>query len=379
MMAARTRAGLTAFAVVGMLAALGPATAGAAFPGQNGKIAFARDDGTDFEIFVMDVSGQNQIRLTDDSADDFDPAFSPDGQRIAFTARTATDEEIFVMDADGQNQAPLTSNPLPVSQPAFSPDGQRIAFTGRDATDTEIFVMDATGLNQIPLTANSDDDSAPAFSPDGQRIVFSFREPGDLFIMDSDGQNQMPLDENPLSDTDPAFSPDGERIAFTRFAGGDSEIMVMDASGQNEAPLTSNSATDFGPDWQPLNPPVLDLAAARKQKSLKVVSATATLGNEDATLAVGGTIKAPKVARAAGARPAKSKTFSLTPQTIELQPGQPAALSLAIPKKARKLLKRGFAAGKKGTAALTATATDDLGESSQDSQSVKLKRKRKKK
>lgn len=46
-----------------------------------------------------------------------------------------------------------------------------------------------------------------------------------------------------------------------------------------------------------------------------------------------------------------------------------------MPKKARKLLKKGFAAGKKGMAVVTATASDDLGASSQDSQQVRLKKK----
>lgn len=71
---------------------------------------------------------------------------------------------------------------------------------------------------------------------------------------------------------------------------------------------------------------------------------------------------------------AKKKRFELAPVIVELQPGQPATLDLPIPKKARKLLKRGFNAGKKGTASLTATASDDLGASSEDSQQVKLKK-----
>jgi hypothetical protein len=66
-------------------------------------------------------------------------------------------------------------------------------------------------------------------------------------------------------------------------------------------------------------------------------------------------------------------------QTIELQPGQPTTVQLGVPKRARKLLKKAFAAGKKGTATVTATATDDLGAASQDEQNVKLKKKPKKK
>jgi len=43
-----------------------------------GQIAFEsdRDDGND-EIYVMNADGSEQIRLTDNPADDFSPAFQP--------------------------------------------------------------------------------------------------------------------------------------------------------------------------------------------------------------------------------------------------------------------------------------------------------------
>lgn len=62
--------------------------------------------------------------------------------------------------------------------------------------------------------------------------------------------------------------------------------------------------------------------------------------------------------------------------TLELQPGLPVTLQLAVPKKGRKALKKALKAGKKGTASITATATDDLGGSAQDSQPVKIKKKK---
>jgi hypothetical protein len=195
--------------------------------------------------------------------------------------------------------------------------------------------------------------------------------------MDADGQNQVPLTANSVTDIDPAFSPDGQRIAFSHPDGTDFEIFVMDASGQNQMPLTDNARDDIEPDWQPLNAPAFDLSGPAKQKSARFVSVTATSQNEDATATIAGTLTAPKVPRA-GALAAKAKSFELAPATVELQPGEPATLNLAIPKKARKLLKRGFAAGKKGTASITATATDDLGASSEDGQQVKLKKRRKK-
>lgn len=406
-----------------MTAALGAANARGAFPGQNGKIAFVLSPSTgDDEIFTIDPSGQNAAPVTDNAVFDDDPAFSPDGERIAFTrgagsgteiavmdangqnpellaqqfasepafspdgqrivfSRYGTDGEIVVMDADGQNQVALTDNTVEDKQPVFSPDGQRIVFSRRDGSDDEIFMMNANGQNQVALTDSPANDILPDFSPDGQRIVFT-RNAGfnaaEIFVMDADGQNQTRLTNNAVNDSDPAFSPDGQRIVFRRTSPLDYyELFIMEPNGQNPTLLAGAPGSYYdSPDWQPLNPPALDLSGPAKQKSARFVTVTVSSQNEDATAALGGTVQAPKTK--ASARASKKKSFQLTPQTVELAPGQPVTVNLEVPKKARKLLKKGFAAGKKGEAEVTATATDDLGASNQDSQQVKLKKKSKK-
>ena len=56
----------------------------------NGKIAFAREAGGDFQIFVMNADGTNSVQLTS-SAGNFAPAFSPDRRIVALTIQ-ATDQ-----------------------------------------------------------------------------------------------------------------------------------------------------------------------------------------------------------------------------------------------------------------------------------------------
>ncbi|MDP7675361.1 MAG: hypothetical protein QGI31_11220, partial [Dehalococcoidia bacterium] len=49
-------------------------------------------------------------RLTDNSAQDFWPSWSPDGSKIAFDSNPGGNAGIYVMDADGSNQVNLTNN-----------------------------------------------------------------------------------------------------------------------------------------------------------------------------------------------------------------------------------------------------------------------------
>jgi Tol biopolymer transport system component len=73
------------------------------------RIAFMSSgrDGGDYEIYVMDSNGGNVTRLTDNSANDGLPAWSPDGSTIAFASDRGGVWAIWAMNADGSNQRKL--------------------------------------------------------------------------------------------------------------------------------------------------------------------------------------------------------------------------------------------------------------------------------
>lgn len=126
------------------------------------QIVFSSDRDGNSEIYVMDVDGKNQRRLTNNPAGNGSAAWSPEGREIAFFSSRDGNEEIYVMDADGRNQLRLTNNRPAESNPAWSPDAQQIAFqSGLATTNMEIYVMDADGKNKRNLTSHPAHDTSP--------------------------------------------------------------------------------------------------------------------------------------------------------------------------------------------------------------------------
>ena len=78
----------------------------------------------------MNTDGSDQIRLTNESAFDGSPSWSPDGSMIAFYSDRDGNSEIYVMNADGSGQMNLTNHPAedrsPDWQPRFDTDGDTV-------------------------------------------------------------------------------------------------------------------------------------------------------------------------------------------------------------------------------------------------------------
>ena len=211
-----------------------------------------RDD--NWEIYVMESDGTNLHRLTDHPAPDRSPSWSPDGRYIAFESYRDDDWEIYVMESDGSNPRRLTDHPTPDGSPSWSPDGRHIAFESNG-----IYVMESDGSNPRRLTDHPTPDGSPSWSPDGRHIAFESdvafeSDRGDnreVYVMESDGSNPRRLTDSPTFDGSPSWSPDGRYIAFESTRHGNREVYVMESDGSNPRRLTDHPTPDGSPSWSP--------------------------------------------------------------------------------------------------------------------------------
>lgn len=176
-------------------------------------------------IAVANLDGAGKV-LTSGPGNDLDPAWSPDGTRIAFARNSGGNYDIWVMNSDGTGLQRLTLGPRDERYPSWSPDGTTIAYRGyAGATGgSQIFLMSATGANQhaIPNTFGGDQ---PVWSPGGNRIAYtgtvSTATPGvtddEIFAIDTNGARKVDLTNSPTtSDRYAAWYPSGSTLLFRR-------------------------------------------------------------------------------------------------------------------------------------------------------------------
>ena len=232
--------------------------------GLESRIVFSSNRDGDWDIYSMDINGNNLVQLTDHPASDEYPACSPDGRRIVFISDRGITGDLYVMDSDGTNVIRLTGDNFVERRPSWTPDGTRIAFSSLRwvVGNREIYVMGANGNNLINLTKHEMEDIDPAWSPDGRKIAFvSFRDGGlndpfHIFVMNADGKGRRNLTGDTVlanaRSSNPTWSPDGSKIAFgsQRFFEG-FDIYVITAEGKNLNQLTlegTNRMPAFSPD-----------------------------------------------------------------------------------------------------------------------------------
>jgi Tol biopolymer transport system component len=253
-------------------------SAHAAFPGQNGKIAWEREvlvqpssatlrgsfQRNGDQLWTMNPDGSAQVNIGSDPPFDFErPAWSADGRTIAIRKQDVGDppiiSQIWVLAADGSGAHNISNSSTFDKDPAWSPDGTKLVFTRRDETSGlfSLWTMgpDGSNVHQFLAPADGTEDQDPAWSPDGSTIAYAHFDrpggPGQIWLVGADGSNPHNISNNSDDDDHPNWAPDGRSIAFDKSVDDDFQdngagIWVMGADGSAQHAITT-PLPGFGP------------------------------------------------------------------------------------------------------------------------------------
>jgi Tol biopolymer transport system component len=172
------------------------------------------------------------------------PTFSPDGKQVAFVwnGEAQDNADIYVTLIGSGPPLRLTNDPAYEFSPAWSPNGDTIAFFRGQGEKDELRLVPALGgperkLADIPLDRgdpNPNSWTAPyvTWSPDGAWIVFC---PGEFLgvvalSMRTREQHKLTFPPKGWHDSGVALSPDGRALAFVRATNTESHLYVLTVS-----------------------------------------------------------------------------------------------------------------------------------------------------
>ena len=278
------------------------------------KIVFTSARNSNAEIYMMNADGSQQIRLTQHPGEDFDPAWSPNGEHIAFVSERDHEGlyDIYLMDADGKNirrafddleyrTAPTwspdgtqiayhTYSPVPdwavytkplnggeakrVAEsgmypggfPSWSPDGTEIAFTSDKPAEWRVRIINLKTRQQETLLPKIQASSMryPAWSPDGKKLAFALwendQEPS-ICIFDRHSKKLDKIVEKAFKA--PVWSPDGKALLYEKIVGDQKLLLKIDLGSRTETPLArlgplNSHGRNIGWDW--FDPKVLPIS-----------------------------------------------------------------------------------------------------------------------
>ncbi len=164
-----------------------------------GKVAFSYLG----DIWIASENGTDVRRLTDNTARDVYPRFSPDGQWIAFSSNREGNDDVYVIPAAGGKPRQLTFHSANDTVAGWTADGRKVLFSsvrgkGAFPTVATLFEVPLEGGAEQPVP--TDWGASGSYSPDGKKMAF-MRHPSvwsrkhyrgayaaDLWVMDVAGR-----------------------------------------------------------------------------------------------------------------------------------------------------------------------------------------------
>jgi dipeptidyl aminopeptidase/acylaminoacyl peptidase len=215
----------------------------ASAPKEESLLAFTSRQNGNYEIYTVRSDGNDVRNITNHSASDVNPAWSPDGKRIAFQSDRNSEyySQIFLMEADGSNVVLLTTDKgnhqLPLNfygsnTNPWSPDGSKLLFLRQGMSEGE-WILQSINIENGDITSlvtGRVSLSDVSWSPDGKYIWFILNDPqntdlgkfvSQIHMVSADGthliniSSLLPSNETLILPYNYYWSSDGESVSFT--------------------------------------------------------------------------------------------------------------------------------------------------------------------
>jgi len=159
------------------------------------------------DLWLHDLETGTTRRLTDDDAEDDEPAFSPSGKLLAFTSdRGGNGRDIWILDLASGSLRRATADPADDTRPSWggsTDDSATLAFVSDRCGLPQVHALSGNGLSDTvrprPLTNLLSGVTSAKLSRDGSRLAISLFEGGAFDVWTLDTRRVLPDSVLPLT------------------------------------------------------------------------------------------------------------------------------------------------------------------------------------
>jgi Tol biopolymer transport system component/predicted Ser/Thr protein kinase len=231
-----------------------------------GRIAYwgLPKDGVQRDIWTIGVDGGEPVRVTNDAAIDWTPAWSPDGRFLYFSSNRSGGFSLWrvaIDEATGFVSGPPSAVLIPrpgIGRINVGADGTSIALVS-SVFESHIgaLAFDAAqgtvGARRV-VASSSAEARLPAVSRDGQRFAFyqtASNGQEDLWVGNVDGTGLRQLTDDLAHDRGPRWSADGQTLLFMSDRSGTYQSWRIRVDGSGLTQVTADPRIVAQPVWSP--------------------------------------------------------------------------------------------------------------------------------
>jgi len=177
------------------------------------------------------------VQLTQDTGNDHNAHWSPDGSRIAWETDRGGSFQIWIMNSDGTDKRALTQGSVIHGWPEWSPDGSRVVCWGYDEDSSihSISTVDVDTGDVVVIAQSQELMNRPIWHPDGTYIAWSAQQTDsnwDIWVANSNGQaSPIRLTQGDEMESNPLWRPDGSFIAYKVAPAGEYNLTLENFMG----------------------------------------------------------------------------------------------------------------------------------------------------
>jgi TolB protein len=217
---------------------------------------FSSNQGGNLDVWSISVEDGALTRLTDDPADDYDPAWTPDGRQVIWTSNRGGHFEIWMSNADGSSPRQISRDGSDAENATPTGDGWLI-YNSYHPEKSGIWRIRTDGSRAAQIVRAVTEN--PEVSPDGKYVSYHLISPrSELRVVRiEDGQSFKIADvrgrigQATLGAGRSRWTPAGDAVAWTDLNEGNAwGVLIQKFTPGADTTSTRQTLAGFDPDEQ---------------------------------------------------------------------------------------------------------------------------------